>query len=1147
MENQIGAKAERPAAGGEDFSDKALKTLSLDELVKRTRTSVNTSDLDVSSGLKPEEAEERLRNDGKNCMTPKPPVPLWKRFGKHLLDPMLVLLDFAGVLSIATALSTPGDTTDLYLGILLFILVVCTAGLSFFQEGQAESAMQGFQKMMPQNACVRRGGVQTTINAVDLVRGDIVILSTGDRVPADVALLTARGLRIDMSSMTGESLPVKMCSILEPPAAGESIALSGSQVMAGNGTGIVVRTGDRCTIGQIASLANQASTTESTLRRNVEHFVKLIAALAIVMAAAMFIVTIIQQGTKNILQRIVSSFIVVLVANVPEGLPAAVSGCLAVAARRMAAKNVLVKRLEVLDTLGAVTTICTDKTGTLTQNHMAVACLFYEGEVQPADSLSHPRHLKELKSAEQLHGLFDICFSNDPLHCTIVFSALCNQATATDFVQIEEAPAETKLTAARTQDVRIDMVKRAGSGRTGKAPDAERHGSLVLGMAESSDNVARFKSSPVLIDDVTIKRVRTMPIGKQDFTNINRAEAPVPTRGKADALRKQTRVPRERDVVAGNASDVAMFCFAERYVDVMELRQEIRTIFMVPFSSERKWMATIHGVPAADRTNRTSKHLLIVKGALERILPKCKLVLKKGAVVPLTPDAIAEVESACGDFARRGERVLVMAMATLPAQPDSFSYTFEEDEAGNIKSNFTIDNLTLISCLALHDPPKVGVADAVLKCQRAGIRVIMITGDHPATAEAIARHVNIIKHYHTREEIAAMNLDGQSGDVELAGAAVVTGAEMESMTDQQWDELLSMHEIVFARTSPMNKLEIVTRLQAKGEICAMTGGTHYVGIRLHSPADSDFLDGVNDSPALRRADIGIAMGLRGHDVARDAADVVLVDDDFCTIVNGIEEGRLIFDNLRKIIAYTLTHLVAEVAAIAITLLAGLPPGLNSFMILSIDLGTEVCPSLSLSYETAEDAIMQRPPRDDKVDRLVSIPLFLYMYVWAGIPVAMLSIGAYLLVFQSHGIPLSELVHTSYFQPGCGPLLIGSTVFSEADQQYILSSAQSAFLGTIVLSQFWHIFHVKTRVNSIFEHGVFNNRLMNAGVLVELGLVIAIVYVPFMNSAFGTAYGGQTELWTMNLVSAVYLTGFNEFRKYMLRKDLTSTFSHWMGW
>lgn len=289
-------------------------------------------------------------------------------------------------------------------------------------------------------------------------------------------------------------------------------------------------------------------------------------------------------------------------------------------------------------------------------------------------------------------------------------------------------------------------------------------------------------------------------------------------------------------------------------------------------------------------------------------LPKCKLVLKKGAVVPLTPDAIAEVESACGDFARRGERVLVMAMATLPAQPDSFSYTFEEDEAGNIKSNFTIDNLTLISCLALHDPPKVdssdvlpvranrcvaaqvGVADAVLKCQRAGIRVIMITGDHPATAEAIARHVNIIKHYHTREEIAAMNLDGQSGDVELAGAAVVTGAEMESMTDQQWDELLSMHEIVFARTSPMNKLEIVTRLQAKGEICAMTGGMHSVGCRLHSPADSDFLDGVNDSPALRRADIGIAMGLRGHDVARDAADVVLVDDDFCTIVNGIEEG-----------------------------------------------------------------------------------------------------------------------------------------------------------------------------------------------------------------------------------------------------------------
>lgn len=1118
------------------LSDSLVKTLTAQEIVQRVEANVDLADMAKSAGLKPEQVKERLARDGPNCMTQKPPLPLWKRFGKHLLDPMLILLMIAGVLCfIAYAVNGPTDTPDLWLGVILFVLVFLTSELSFYQEGQAESIMNGFDNMLPQVATVRRGSQQVSVQAKDLVLGDVVVLETGDKVPADIALLQCRGLRADLSSMTGESLPVKMRTLSDPSSEGECIALSSSQIMAGNAIGVVIRTGDRCTIGMIANLANAPIGSNSTLRRNVEHFVKKIGILAICMAIVFFVISIWRYGTKNIISLIVSSFIVVLVANVPEGLPAAVSGCLAVAARRMADKKVLVKRLEVLDTLGAVTTICTDKTGTLTQNHMAVSALFYEDEEQPPDALSHPRHKQEIKSAFKFHGLFPLCFKNDPLHCTILFTALCNQATATDYVpgHEREESVVTKPVLGSPQTLSVgDTIKNArlmvhsNSFKNGK----DKRNSLVLdsrNAASTYSTVSRFQSTPVIIDSVALKRVRTMPAHFQD----NNSYQNTLSRSTKDALRKQVRQPRQRDVLTGNASDVAMFCFAELYLDVMAVREEIRTLFMLPFSSERKWMATIHAAPPSDQSESTSKRLLIVKGALERVMPKCTKTLRRGAHVPLTSALREGIEKGCSAFARKGQRVLVISMAVLPAQPEGFVYKYEEDENGAVTSNFPVNDLTLISCVAIHDPPKVGVPDAVSKCQSAGIRVIMITGDHPATAEAIARHCNIIKEYHTKEEIAALGASTDpGGQAELAGAAVVTGAQIDQYTEQEWTELLNMNEIVFARTSPVNKLQIVERLQKMGEIVAMTG------------------DGVNDSPALRRADIGIAMGLRGQDVAREAADLVLMDDDFCTIVNGIEEGRLIFDNLRKIIAYTLAHLLPEVTAIAITLILGMPYGLNSFMILSIDLGTEVFPSLSLSYEEAEDAIMNRPPRDDKVDRLVSSQIFLYSYLEIGIPVSLSCIFAYLMVFQQFGIQLRDLIECKYFTPGSAPYLTtDGTWMSASEQVRLLQSAQSAFLATIVLSQFWHVFNVKTRVNSIWEHGIFNNRLMNAGVLVAIGLLVSFIYIPFMNEGFGTGYMSETWIWVPHLLSMTYITAFNFFRKYKLRQDLNSKFSYWFGW
>jgi sodium/potassium-transporting ATPase subunit alpha len=457
----------------------------------------------------------------------------------------------------------------------------------------------------------------------------------------------------------------------------------------------------------------------------------------------------------------------------------------------------------------------------------------------------------------------------------------------------------------------------------------------------------------------------------------------------------------------------------------------------------------------------------------------------------------------------------------------------------------------------LVDPPKETVPAAIATCRAAGVRVIMVTGDHPLTAAAIARQVGIITTF-TREEIAAArNIDPSLVDEEEVDAVVVRGVDLESFTQKDWDRVLSKSEVVFARTTPNQKLEIVQNLQRLKHIVAVTG------------------DGVNDAPAEKAADIGIAMGISGSDVARDAADVILMDDDFGSIVVGIREGRTIFDNLIKTITYTITHMVPEVTPVLLNLAFGFPLGLNAILILAIDIGTEMAPAISLAYEKAESDVMSRPPRNARTDHLVTGRTLFYWYLMAGAWETLTCLLNYFLIFNHFGIRPGDFPFTDnyfiddddqYFCPGGwkGPICTRGPTSDQCSadsfpggqfntelgyppecQNQILAYVQTGYWVALVGTQFFHIWMCKTRFLSVFTHGLFHNMMMNFGVIIELAIIIIVVFAPvhsfFHNGEFPGIY------WLVVLVGWAGIFLLNEPRKWAIRNYPNNAFVKLVSW
>jgi sodium/potassium-transporting ATPase subunit alpha len=514
-------------------------------------------------------------------------------------------------------------------------------------------------------------------------------------------------------------------------------------------------------------------------------------------------------------------------------------------------------------------------------------------------------------------------------------------------------------------------------------------------------------------------------------------------------------------------------------------------------------------------------------------------------VKPIDPDFVETFTAAYERFGSCGERVLGFAFKNIEGRN---SRLYHDDEKQVDKEGFIFCGL-----VSLVDPPRPGVKEAVEICRTAGIKVTMVTGDHPLTAEAIARKVGIIT-LPTRLDIA------HEEGVPLANipmsdprvmAAVVTGSDIPAMSEEDWDVVLSKKECVFARTSPQQKLQLVTHYQRREEIVAVTG------------------DGVNDAPALKQAQIGVAMGSpAASEVARDAADIILLDDNFASIVHAIEEGRTVFDNLKKTIAYTLAHLWPELLPVLLNLAFSFPLALNGLMILTIDLLTEQGPAISLAYEAPESQIMQRPPRNLKTQRLVSGPSLFYSYVLAGGAEMLICMFAFFLVFIHNGIPIHRLTFSldhKYFATPPVYLQTNGTWVTEsgdsvpdfvtssgrhinAEEQWkIAFEASSAWYMTLIVCQVWHLFNCRTRTESIFTHGC-GNIVSIFGCTAAIGIMVAVVYIPAFQvpSAFAS-WDLHGLYYAPQFIFLAYITTYNETVKWFVRNRPKSWIARYFGW
>jgi sodium/potassium-transporting ATPase subunit alpha len=994
---------------------------------------ISVERVESSRGLSSTQAAERLARFGKNVLTPPAKMPEWKRFLQQFQNTFLVLLNICGVLSLISFL-IDREITNLFVAIVLFIVVFLTGFLQFHEEGKAYKIIDSFSQMLATTCTVIRDGKQhDKLPAEELVIGDLVLIKNGDKVSADMVLLLCRGLKTENASLTGESEPVS-CS---DQASSEStsifecknIAFNGSLCFDGMAIGLVVRTGDATAIGTIARLASDTKLQESTLQKEVRTFVKLVAIVALIMAVVFFVASIFIQKAKTsteIITLFVNGFLIIIVANVPQGLPATVTSLLSLAARSMAQRSVLVKRLDCVETLGSTSIICSDKTGTLTKNEMTVTGVWYNRRLVM-------RHRLEAESF----------FGQEPQALLYRAAILCNGAQPLSTVDQDEVRKSIR----EMQNRRISNVSR-------------------LSWTES------VRSSVLSLDEPGVPKF------------------------------------------SGNPSDVALLSYCDRMCSVTDIRRAYPILFEVPFNSTNKWQLVIVKSAGGSEDEPDTEYEVLMKGAPEVILKRCNTY--SSLKVPSHQVGITE---AFGDefmqmyekFASQGRRVLALCSRTFRARKD---FVFEGD--GN-KYNFPTKGLNFVGLIAVMDPPRDNVPDAIEKCRRAGVKVFMVTGDHPFTARAIAREIGLL----TSEDNIELLDDGTtSGDWKSSEGAVVHGSRIDHLSDDQWDTILSKSAVCFARTTPAHKLEIVRRCQLMGNIVAATG------------------DGVNDAPALKQADVGIAMGLNGSAVAQEAADILLMDDNFASIVNGIEEGRVIFDNIKKTIRYTMAHIFPEVVSAVLNLLGSLPSGLTAMQVLTIDLGTELGPAISLAYEKPESNIMDRKPRDPLKDRMVSYNLLFYSYITSGAVISVACILAYKFIYDQNGLLLSDF-HKPDLDASGGDFFsltasdsvvverTGQT-YSSTEQRNIFSEAATAYYITLAVTQFFHIWVCKSLTVPIFVHG-FSNKLTFYGVAVGFAMVIFFSYVPGVQSFVGSGTVGWIP-WVCAPAAGAVLWVYNEVSK-----------------
>ncbi len=896
-------------------------------------------DVRADQGLLSAEVEQRQRAVGYNELIERGAKSPWRILWEQLTAVMVVILIVAAVVS-----GLLGDLKD---AIAILAIVVLYTLLGFSQEYRAEQAMAALKKLSVPMVRVRRNGQVQEMSARELVPGDILLLEAGNLIPADARLLEAANLRIQEATLTGESEPVEKKTA---PMTGENLPLGDRRNMAymgtiityGRGLAVVAQTGMNTELGKIANLIQVVGHEQTPLQRRLDQLGKQLAVVALVVAALVFILGILRAEDVRLMFMTAVS---VAVAAVPEGLPAVVTITLALGARRMLQRNALIRKLPAVETLGSVTVICSDKTGTLTENRMTVTVLDVAGHQLDLDETMR-QHMPAL-GAEDQHGAW---LKEQPaLALLLTGSALCNDA----------------------------LLK----------PDSQ---------------AGRFHS-----------------LGD-------------PTEGALLVAAAQTGLWKD------------------------QLDQTFPRIAEVPFDSERKRMTTVHQVHLSAAEHSGAEGLALIsaqvsgypvvaftKGSVDGLLEISHRVWVNGAEAPLDEHWRARVAAANQRLAQQGMRVLGVAWKPLAEAP-------REDEMATVEQD-----LIFIGLVGMMDPPRAEVKAAVETCKQAGIRPVMITGDHPLTAQEIARQLGIS--------------DGQ---------LVLTGQELERMTAS---ELRARVEdvSVYARVSPEHKLRIISALQERGHIVAMTG------------------DGVNDAPALKRADIGVAMGITGTDVSKEAADVVLRDDNFATIVAAVEEGRVIYDNVRKFIKFSIAGNLGKILTIMVGPLLGMPLPLLPLQLLWLNLLTDGLLGLGLGLEPAEKNIMRRPPYapgESVLGRGALRHIF-----WLGTLIGVLALGLGYRTWQAG-----------------------------------ITNWQTLVFTTLALAQVAQALAIRSGQDSLFRVGLLSNKPLLAAALLTLLLQVGVIYLPFLQGFFGTQPLTVAEL-TISLALSSLVFVLAEVEKWLLRR------------
>jgi P-type Ca2+ transporter type 2C len=923
---------------------------------------------DATRGLNRDEAKRRLEQYGLNQLKSAPETPWWERMLEQFQNFLVIILLVAIVISVIEwTLQDPRETALPYEAIVITLIVVLNALLGFFQEARAERSVRALMALAAPEATVVRDGERQRVPAREIVPGDIVLIEAGDKIPADARIIDDANLHTDEAPLTGESMPVTK----NPrPLSGDiglgdrlNMLFAGTVATYGRGRAVVVATGMQTEVGKIAGLLEAAEKEPTPLQQELDRTGKRLTIVMLGICAVVFAAGVLSAKafTLNIVLSMFLFAVALAVAAIPEALPAIVTIGLSLGVRRMAAANAIVRKLPAIETLGAATVICSDKTGTLTRNEMTVRAIFCAGSVV--------------------------------------------EVGGSGYIPEGAFTCEGKPLAA-------DGAIRGGVEQT-----------LI---------------AAALVNDAAL-------------TN-----------------------SEGRWTVQGDPTEGSLVVAARKFGITEQLLARHRRVAEIPFTSERKRHTTVHADP-----EKPNDLQIMVKGAPEVLLSRCRYVMQQGQPILLTERARTDISQRNDALASQALRVLAIATRSMPATTLGID---PKMPASDIELPETIETeLVLLGLIGMIDPPRAEVRDAVAVARRAHIRTVMITGDHPATAAAIARELQILEQ----------------------GSRIVTGTELRAMDDAQLDAIVEDVR-VFARVDPDHKLGIVQSLQRKGHIVAMTG------------------DGINDAPALKTANVGIAMGITGTDVSKEAADIVLTDDNFASIVKAIEEGRGVYDNIQKYLLYLLStnsgELMTMFAGVMFASMLGLiSADLGLFLpllaaqLLWINLVTDGPPALALGVDPKDREVMKRAPRKHGSGILLNED-------W----VRLASVGLLMMVG-------TVAVLDAYYPGGFFTLFATGTGPNAYDEAH----ARTMAFTTLMMYQLFDVYNCRSRRRSALN-GFLDNKWLLVAIAFALGTHVLVVYVPFLQTAFHTVALTAQDWVVATAVSASLLVGM-EIAKVFLRR------------